>query len=134
MTESPRLDRDRNTFRVDGVVDYDGTKIWGSHELTKMHSEDRCQRREGPCVVHRPSQHHMSDWGLVWNGQDTQMERLCPHDLPHPDPDDVAYWKWVGQSWKSNHDCDGCCIKGPRPLFRDSGGDVETFTGGFKLA
>lgn len=32
------------------------------------------------------------------------MERMCPHGIGHPDPDEITL--------DVVHGCDGCCIKG----------------------
>ncbi len=32
------------------------------------------------------------------------MERICPHDVGHPDPDDMNVI-----AGDSSHGCDGCC-------------------------
>jgi hypothetical protein len=37
------------------------------------------------------------------------MERICPHGVGHPDPDDAAYHIRIGQGYKTIHGCDGCC-------------------------
>jgi hypothetical protein len=43
------------------------------------------------------------------------MERICPHGVGHPDPDDLAYRisiaKKMGKDTKylGIHGCDGCC-------------------------
>lgn len=38
------------------------------------------------------------------------MERVCPHGVGHPDPDDHYYWSSLGRlSEFLLHGCDGCC-------------------------
>lgn len=99
----------RPSFKVDGYVEFDGTPHFGERTLTNIHLESACSGRH--CVIHDPSDHHMRDLPIIWNAQETQMERLCAHDVTHPDPDDLAYWVSVGSDWKAHHDCcpERCC-------------------------
>lgn len=101
------------TFTVDGVIDWYGEPHLGGHTLVKVHSPKQCAGRA--CVIHAPSEHAMRDFPLIWNMPEAQMERLCPHDCTHPDPDDLLYWVEVGDLWKSLHDCcpEQCCTKEP---------------------
>jgi hypothetical protein len=66
--------------------------------LRGVHLEHECLGQ--PCLVHRPSDHHMRHWPLLWWDEQKVFQRLCPHMLAHPDPDG---WGEV------EHDCDGCC-------------------------
>lgn len=59
------------------------------------HDRKRCQGRA--CVVHAPSGHHMADWPTVFRADRGITERLCPHGVGHPDPDDLAYRKSVAK-------------------------------------
>lgn len=85
--------------------------IFGAHEgvavLTNVHPEKLCAGRN--CVVHNPSDHHMREWPLVWRGDKGVMERTCPHEAGHPDPDDATYLVSVGRDYLTVHGCDGCC-------------------------
>jgi hypothetical protein len=53
------------------------------------------------CPLHNRSDHHMRDWPQHWRGDRYLMERICPHGVGHPDPDDP--------STDRTHGCDGCC-------------------------
>lgn len=55
------------------------------------------------CCVHSPSAHHMVTWPQNWRGDRQMMERICPHGIGHPDPDDL-----IGDDLV--HGCDGCCV------------------------
>ncbi len=79
----------------------------GDALLVNVHDAARCAGRA--CVVHAPSDHHMREWNLNWRGDKGVMERLCPHGVGHPDPDDAAYQVSVGRGWANVHGCDGCC-------------------------
>ena len=65
------------------------------------------------CVIHNPSEHHMVGWELQWRGDRCIFERICPHGIGHPDPDQYPYWKATHQNWQGVHGCDGCCSSDP---------------------
>lgn len=88
----------------------------GGQRLVNVHSPDRCAGEH--CTIHKPSDHHMGDWPQNFREDRGMMERLCPHGVGHPDPDDPA----VGRA----HGCDGCCdLYGWRQRFI-AGIDQET--------
>lgn len=68
--------------------------------LTNVHDLGKCAGEN--CTIHNPSNHAMRDfpryWRTDWGGF---MERICPHGIGHPDPDDRNAY--------SVHGCDGCC-------------------------
>ena len=79
--------------------------------LTNMHSPLDCAGRA--CVVHNPSDHHMSNWPLLWRADRGIMERLCPHGVGIPDPDDVAYRRDIlGDPTAGTHGVCGECAGG----------------------
>lgn len=94
----------------------------------KVHDPAKCIGR--PCVIHHPSDHHMKDWPLHWRSDTGVMERWCPHDVGHPDPDHMAYVRsltpehecvvddftdaccvYPHLEWQGVHGCDGCCTQ-----------------------
>lgn len=79
----------------------------GQQPLVNVHTPDKCEGRG--CVLHHPSDHHMREWRTLWRGDRGFMERICPHGIGHPDPDDLAYHKSIGQD-VGVHGCDGCCV------------------------
>ena len=79
----------------------------GDATLRGVHPATQCAGRA--CVVHNPSDHHMRTWRLHWRDDRILMERLCPHGVGHPDPDDLAYHRSIGRSYVGVHGCDGCC-------------------------
>lgn len=85
--------------------------VFGAHQgastLVNVHGADRCAGRH--CVVHNPSDHHMRTWPLNWRDDRGMMERVCPHFIGHPDPDDMAYHREVVRKDLGVHGCDGCC-------------------------
>lgn len=84
----------------------DGTVLGNTHDPVL------CEGR--PCVIHHPSDHHMSSWPTHYRSDRGIMERICPHGVGHPDPDDLA---WRASEPEINertgggvHGCDLCCI------------------------
>ena len=75
--------------------------------LLNVHGADKCTGR--PCCIHNPSDHHMVTWRQNWRGDRGLMERLCPHGIGHPDPDDLWYKESIGLHHEGVHGCDGCC-------------------------
>ena len=86
--------------------------VTGTGQKIKVHDYDRCKGEF--CPIHNPSNHHMKDWPTNWRGDIGVMERICPHGIGHPDPDDLAYKSKFGVTWPSVHGCDGCCL--PKPM------------------
>jgi hypothetical protein len=87
--------------------------VTGTGQVIKfVHNRDDCIGR--PCVIHEPSDHHMAGWptnfrtGGPLDIKGPHMERVCPHGVGHPDPDDLAFWKSRGQDY-GVHGCCGCC-------------------------
>lgn len=79
--------------------------LWGN--MQNIHDASLCYGR--PCPVHGPSDHHMRSFLPHWRSDRGILERICPHGIGHPDPDQVAYWNETGQDWQAVHGCDGCC-------------------------
>jgi hypothetical protein len=48
----------------------------------------------------------MRRWPQNWRGDRYLIERICPHGVGHPDPDDL--------NPDTVHGCDGCCTP-PHP-------------------
>ncbi|SNS38373.1 hypothetical protein SAMN04488107_2326 [Geodermatophilus saharensis] len=51
----------------------------------------------------------MRTWPLVWREAYGFSDRICPHGVGHPDPDDVVALQAAGGATTA-HACDGCCI------------------------
>lgn len=75
--------------------------------LVNTHSQTRCAL--GPCVIHNRTAHHMRSWWAIWLEDRKIVERICPHGIGHPDPDQFGYWRDTDQLWQATHGCDGCC-------------------------
>lgn len=81
-------------------------------EYLNTHAPDQCM---GPvCCIHNPSDHPMRDFPQQYRFDRRIMERVCPHGVGHPDPDDLRIW--LGEE-PVLHGCCGCCsgIEYPAP-------------------
>lgn len=88
----------------DKVILGDG---WALHNV---HTADRCAGQN--CVIHNPSNHHMATWPHQWDNVLIMVWRRCPHELYHPDPDDMNFLRHRDKDDASDrclHMCDGCC-------------------------
>lgn len=93
----------------------------GTGQRLRVHSRDDCKGDN--CVIHNPSSHKMVNWPTHWRDDRYLMERICPHGIGHPDPDDLAYKALLVKEGKSKinlkyegvHGCDGCCIGDAKP-------------------
>ena len=45
---------------------------------------------------------------MHWRFDRSIMERVCPHGVGHPDPDDLSFRAIHGDQ-DATHGCDGCC-------------------------
>lgn len=78
--------------------DYDVVVLYDGRWL-HTHGTKRCAGR--PCPLHNQTNHHMRSWPQNWRPDVKLMERICEHNIGHPDPDGLkANW---------DHTCDGCC-------------------------
>lgn len=85
----------------------------GTGQKLLVHSRADCKGEH--CVIHNPSNHKMRDWPTHWRWDRYLMERICPHGIGHPDPDDLAFKRdvlhkdaeWI--HYEAAHGCDGCC-------------------------
>lgn len=93
-------------------------EVWGEEWILdgglriRIHKRGDCK---GPhCPFHNPSDHKMKDWPINWRDDRKLVERICPHGIGHPDPDDLEFKRqWYGTIYKDyafeSHGCDGCC-------------------------
>ncbi len=91
------------------MVTYLGNNNWVddyNQVIVNVHSDNQCARDY--CTIHRPSNHHMLDFPQLWRQDRHMMERMCPHGIGHPDPDDITL--------NRTHGCDGCCIKSTKDV------------------
>ena len=76
----------------------------GSRKFFVTHDPTQCFPK--PCCVHRPSKHHMKDWPQNYRDDIGVTERVCVHNVGHPDPDQP----WPEDAWQWIHGCCGCCL------------------------
>lgn len=81
-------------------------------DISHVHQETGACTEYG-CVIHAPSDHAMSEFPTHWRDDRGLMERICPHGIGHPDPDDLEFKRRMyGTDYantESVHGCDGCC-------------------------
>lgn len=90
---------------ADKILEQEVNTLSGGQTL-RTHPISQCQGQF--CCIHNPSQHHMVVWPMIWRSDRRIMERVCPHGIGHPDPDDANYRASTGDN-DSVHGCDGCC-------------------------
>ena len=60
------------------------------------------------CTIHNRSEHPMRVFPQHWRNDRDIMERVCPHGIGHPDPDEYRLRLEDGEV-QLVHGCDGCC-------------------------
>jgi hypothetical protein len=70
------------------------------------HSPEDCDK--DICVFHKRTEHHLRKFRQRWNMSLGIMERMCSHNVAHPDPDDERV---ISGDYKDKHACDACCIR-----------------------
>lgn len=85
--------------------------VTGTGQRMYVHVKEDC--RGPPCIIHAPSDHNMRHFKTHWRQDRGLMERICPHGIGHPDPDDLWFKDLVRGKGHSEgvHGCDGCCIE-----------------------
>lgn len=104
-------EQDYDLISVDAAEPTFGMQV--GKVIVKTHGTASCRGSIGEnglpiCCIHNPSNHHMITWPQNWRGDKGMMERLCPHGIGHPDPDDL---KVRTTEWASVHGCCGCCSR-----------------------
>jgi hypothetical protein len=80
--------------------------LW-NEMLGNVHNPRKCEGQY--CVIHKPSDHKMRSFPLHWRADSRIMERICPHGIGHPDPDDLAYNRRIKRFGLEIHGCCGVC-------------------------
>lgn len=107
-------------LRKPGVFSSDAGTYTDSYEtvLGGLHPQTMGCSLYG-CVIHSPSHHNMVEWPTLWRADRRIFERICPHGVGHPDPDDMEFIRRScgrGRAYaESIHGCDGCCSKPSHP-------------------
>lgn len=83
---------------------------WKDDTGQTLHNvHDRLLCRGHGCSIHRPSNHSMNRFRRHYRFDRAMMERICPHGVGHPDPDDLAFKARENLPVDGVHGCDGCC-------------------------
>ncbi len=94
----------------DGRGEWDGFThdvVLFTSGIALTHTARRC---DGPCAIHGPSAHHMRDLPVFYREHRGIVERICPHGVGHPDPDQVGHWqKTLSETQASAQSIHGCC-------------------------
>ena len=80
----------------------------GTGQLLWAHPKASCVGQH--CVIHHPSDHIMKNFPTHWRADRGIMERICPHGIGHPDPDDIAFIRATrGDAVAKTESVHGCC-------------------------
>lgn len=77
--------------------------------LQGVHLNGTCMGEH--CTIHARSDHALRGYPQHWRGDRAIMERVCPHGVGHPDPDEYKLHQ-PGAEIYAAHGCDGCCMGG----------------------
>jgi hypothetical protein len=83
----------------------DGATLENTDLIIFAHPKFVCVGR--PCTIHNRSDHVMRSFPQHWRSDRAIMERICPHGIGHPDPDE---YKLALSKYEGVHGCDGCCM------------------------
>ena len=78
--------------------------------MINVHPADRCKGTI--CVIHNRTFHKMRNFPVEWYYAEGVgiVNRICPHKISHPDPDQFEFLDATGNGRLKKHSCDGCCI------------------------
>lgn len=79
-------------------------QLENTDETMMAHDESVCLGEH--CTIHNRSDHNMRSWPQHFRSDRGIMERICKHDVGHPDPDD---YRILNGEDDGTHGCDGCC-------------------------
>lgn len=99
----------RNAFPLPTRSDYEEQPLEHTSARIIAHKKGACVgdlrfKKTRPCPLHRRTNHSMRSFPQQWRDDRGIMERICPHGIGHPDPDQVLRTPYDGV-----HGCDGCC-------------------------
>lgn len=120
-----------NEFIEEARDDFEAGRLYktGTGQIVNVHGSDECKFPDR-CVIHNPSDHSMSEFPTRWREDRFLMERICPHGIGHPDPDDLFFKRQMTirmfselperypdpeaaaddyMGFEGIHGCDGCC-------------------------
>ena len=85
--------------------------------VLRVHSAANCLVKDR-CSIHKRSDHVMRKFPQVWRADIGIMERICEHEVGHPDPD--SPWDKDDARW--SHGCceQGCCGVAVDPVLTET--------------
>lgn len=86
------------------IMEY--SQLENSSISLNTHEENKCDGEV--CTIHKRTNHHMRSFRQFYRFDRGIMERICPHGIGHPDPDDISV---INGTDDGVHGCDGCCIR-----------------------
>lgn len=94
----------QQTVKVSKVMEL--VTLENSDEQLYTHPNFACGGKH--CTIHNRSDHSMRSFPQHWRSDRAIMERICPHGIGHPDPDEYKLNR--ANNWTEFvHGCDGCC-------------------------
>lgn len=90
----------RNVPEEDPYSHLERNRLENTETYLYTHKKDACLGER--CTIHNRSPHVMRKFPQLWRDDIAIMERICPHGIGHPDPDEINKRHRV-------HGCDGCC-------------------------
>lgn len=81
------------------------TRVLLENTDTYIRCHDDLSCRGEFCTLHNRSDHSMRSFPQNWRADRGIMERICPHGVGHPDPDELT----LDMYGRGIHGCDGCC-------------------------
>lgn len=78
-------------------------------ELRNTHFPQACAGPRGCAIHNKPTNHALKEATLYWREDRGILERICEHNVGHPDHDSALYLESIGDEAENVHTCDGCC-------------------------
>lgn len=88
------------------LIGFDGELHVLEHSSEKLYTHSASQCKGNRCTIHNRSDHRMRSFPQHWRSDRQIMERICPHGIGHPDPDE---YRVLTGADRGVHGCDGCC-------------------------
>ena len=86
--------------------EFEYQSLENTNAMLYAHTDGLCMGEA--CTLHKRTDHSMRRFPQLWRTDRKIMERICPHSVGHPDPDE---YKIIEGLDDGAHDCDGCCIQ-----------------------
>ena len=99
----------------------------GGEGIIDIHGPEEC--RGEVCAIHNMTDHHMRHFPQHYRADRGIVERICPHGVGHPDPDD---YRILSGADRGTHGCDGCCAAEIRTTDTPANPDTDHDSGGYR--